>query len=871
MREPYDPPFRLIQFFRWFCDPALQEDIEGDLREIYKRLRVNRGERKAKWAFLLMVLSLLRPNLIRIFSNYHFPHTIAMYENYLKVAWRNMRRQKLYSLVNIGGLSIGLTCFILIFLYVQHEISYDRFHSQSNRIYRVYQQQKENVYLGSNYFAVTPAGLSDALDTEIHGVESATTLQEKTALLVHQENSFWEKGLTTDETFLEIFDFKLLQGDPLTALKQPRSIVLTESLAAKIFGALDPIGKSLMFDNNNPYQVTGIIADPPTHSSLKFSFISCIQSHDPYLYDIQRPKWENNGFHTFMLLQEEVDPQAIEAQLPQLIKKYAPNPDGNYYEFDQTYFLQPLSQIHLENHFNFDIGLKGNPRYVNLFSWIAIIVLLLACVNYTNLAIARSIKRTREVGLRKTIGAMRAQLMGQFLGESVLMTSLSLILAVGLTYLLLPTFSKMLERPINLDFIQNGYLLPGLLLLIILVGFISGSYPAIMMSSLSPITVLRNKINTHFSGSSLQKWLIVGQFAASITLAIGSLVIYQQFEYIRQKEMGYNTSHILSLRIREYSLGAQLDLLKAEWLRDTQVQGVTRSNALPTNVDSSTIINDDDERDKTDDMRIYEIRADYDYLDLFGLKLVAGRNFSPQITTDQEQAYIINETAAQALGYTPEEAIGKQFTHMGTETIIGVVKDFHMHSLHMAIEPLMIHLEDHFLMSIKVHPENLSRTIASLKDTYQQYTPYPFEYEFLDEKFDQLYKEDMQLGEMFRLFTLISIVIAALGLFGLAAFSAERRTKEMGIRKVLGASATQLVSLLAKDFLTMVLMGFIIAIPIGWYTMSLWLKDYAYRIEIEWWIFALAGFAALFLAILAVSFQSLKAARTNPVESIRVE
>lgn len=861
------PPKRALQFLRWFCRRDYLEEIEGDLFELFEQ-DVERSPRRARRRFTWQVLRHLRPDFIR--SMTVFNH-LDMYKHYFKIAWRSMLRQKLYSGINIGGLAIGLSCFILIMLYIQHELSYDQFLSNADQIHRVYQRQAGNEYLGSDYFALTPAGLANALREEVPEIKQATTIVPRPGLLISEEQSFYEEGLLADARFFEVFPFAFRQGTPTTALQQPESLVLTESLARKIFGRQNPIGQTLQYQNDRSFTVTGVVEDPPTNSSIKFSYVLTIQSDGQYQENVKDEQWNNNSFHTFLTVDEQVDLGQLEGKVTTVFNQH--DGKGPEYPFEDTYTVQPLSKMHLTNHINFDIGVKGNARYISLFTIIAILVLILASVNYMNLAIARSIKRAQEVGLRKVVGARRGQLIGQFIGESVLIAFLALGVALGIAYFLSPLFSHLLDRPIALDFVSNWYLLPGLLTLVLVVGVISGSYPALFMSALRPSTVLKGKANGRFAGSRVQKGLIIGQYATSIVLIICSMVIYRQFQFIQQKELGYEREHIVSMRVRDFGLRQHREQLKDALLKNPQVVSCTFSMGLPTNIDSSTIINDDEGSSNEDDLAIYEARGDEDFLDLFGIALVAGRNFSSDIQSDVQEAYIINETAAAAMGWTPEEAIGKQITHMGTETIIGVVRDFHMYSMHMAIEPLMIHNQAEFFnhISVKIRPENIAGTLADLQATMKMFSPFPADFQFLDDKFNTLYESDLRLGQMFGFFTVLSILIASLGLFGLAAFVARQRNKEVSIRKVLGASVQSIVQLLSKDFLGLVLVGFLLAVPLAWYAMDRWLQDFAYRVELEWWVFALAGIAAIVLAFLTVGSQSLKAAFANPASALKSE
>lgn len=862
-----EPPKRAIRFLRWFCREDYLEEIEGNLIELYEKecdASAEQAKRKLYWNVLLH----FRPEYLRSLKVNHL-NQFSMYKNYFKIAWRSMLKQKLYAFVNIGGLAIGLTCFILIYLYVQHELSYDQFLDNNDRIYRVYQKQPGNEYLGTDRYAFTTVGLAPTMMSDLPEVEHATLLRNQTALLSFDDNHYYEDGLWADPQYFDVFRHPFVQGSPQTALNKAENIVLTQSLAQKLFGNKDPIGQSLVYNDGPTFVVTSVIEDLPSNSSIKFSFLTSMLFNGQYTREMKGDRWNNNDYYTFFTLMEGANLSPLQNKLAAIAEQYLEYPEG--YSYRHTYLAQPLSELHFENNMNFDFGIKGNRRSVMLFSLVAVLILLLACANYINLAIARSIKRAGEVGLRKIVGARRGQLVGQFLSESVLIAFLALILALGCTPYFAPLFGYLLERPIELNLVDNLSLIPDLLLLVFLVGLISGSYPAFLMSSLRPVLALKGKIGERVTGVKIQRWLMVGQYAVSIVLIIGSLVIYQQFQFIQNKELGYDRAQVVTISVLDRRLPAQYDELKNEWARNPDILAVTAAAELPTNVTSSTLLRHIN-ASKEEGFNIYRARVYYDYLDVFGLELVSGRDFSESIKTDFEEALVLNETAVKTLGWTPQEAIGKQVRDHKNRTIIGVIKDFHMHSMHLKIAPLMLVMENYRPnFALKVRPDNLQGTIASLEKSVKKFTPYPFQYQFLDDRFNQLYQADLRLGEMFGFFTLLSILIASLGLFGMAAFVASQRTKEIGIRKVLGASVQQIVGLFSKDFLKMVLYGFLFATPIAWYIMQHWLLDFAYRIQLEWWVFALVGLGVLVIAFFTVSSQSLKVALANPVNALKDE
>lgn len=864
------PPKLPLRFFRWFCHPKLLKYIEGDLMELYEERKVKSGKQKADTRFVIDVLLLFRPAIIKPVEGYQNLNTYGMYKSYFKIGWRSLLRQKLYAIINIGGLTLGLACFIAILLYVQHEFSYDRFYPNTDRIYRVYQQQEGNVFMGTDFFAVTPAKLASVMMDECPEVTHATTVTSTSGLLTIGDNSFWQDGLAADHKFFNVFQLPFISGNPKTALADGQSIVLTQSLAKTIFGTQDPIGQSFRYQNGEEdYTVTAIVADPPATSSIKYSFIIHLLYNKGYAEELKRSGWNNNSFYTFFELIEDGDRTVLEKKFETLIKKYQLPEDYADYPFKDKYFIQPLTEAYFQSGINFDIGQKGNINVIYAYSVVALIVLLLACVNYMNLAIARSIKRASEVGLRKVVGAVRSQLIGQFLGESVFISLISLILAVGFTYTVLPYFGTIVERPIEFNLLLNTWLLPTLLLLVLVVGLLSGSYPALVMSGLKPIEVLKTKLNAKVSGFSLQRFLIVFQFTSSLVLVICSVVIYRQLNFMKEKELGFDKEDVVTIQVKDRALLSKFQILSNEWLQHSNVVATTLSSHLPMSISSSTLIRKHpSDKDK---LAIYQWSVEDSFLDVFGVQLIAGRNFSDDLKMDGEESFIINETAARALGWTPQEAVGQQVDYDGPKTIIGVVNDFHMLSMHLPIQPLMIRYADTRgrFISLKIKHENIPQTLAFIGQVFKKNSVYPFEYEFLSDTYSKLYNSELKLGEVFGFFTIVCMVIASLGLFGLAAFMTGQRTKEIGVRKVFGASTQSIVFMLSKNILLLVLVSFAIAIPLGWYSMNLWLQDFAYRVNIGWWTFAWAGILALFIANISIGYQSIRASLANPAESLK--
>ena len=802
-----------------------------------------------------------------------------MLDNYVKVALRTLRKQAGYSFINIFGLAAGLTCSILILLFVRYELSYDRFYENSDHIYRAIRYHPGISLLESEYYATTQQLLASALAEEYPEVIAATAVDLPAVgagdvWITSNENHYWERPIWADEHFFDVFSIQFVQGNPQTALTEPNSLVLTASLASKLFGEEEPIGRTVQYHVSESveklFTVTGIVSDVPAHASFQFSLMIPLQSH-PY-YQANEGSWNNSSRHTFFVLEEDADLEAFQAKLKVLGRAQEARFGGGPDDYVQ-YIAQPLHHMHLRSHFNQDVGGQGNINVVYIFMVIALITLLLACINYMNLAIARSMKRGAEVGLRKVVGAERKQLIGQFLSEAIIMTGLAFIVAFVLVKLLLPAFSQFVSRPLQFEVTDNFLILPGLFLLILMVSFLSGGYPAFLMSSLRPIQALKGNVISGRARLPVQRWLIAGQYTASFVLLMCGIMIYQQLKYVNQKELGYDREHVVTLPLEGDALLQNFESLQNQWLQNPAILSVTHSNFLPTSIGSYTQVDQWDGVDGNEPLQIYENRVSYDFLEVFGIELIAGRTFDRARPEDRESADVINASAASAFGWSPQEAIGKRFFHNGGyRTVIGVVQDFHMHSMHMAIQPLMLNMrsEGQFL-SAKIRPENVSETLDFMEKILAQFSPVPFDYQFLDQRFDELYREETRLGTSIGFFTILALVIASLGLFGLAAYSAEARTKEIGVRKALGASTWSMVSLLSAEYAKLVLIAAVIASPISYIFMHRWLQDYAYRIEIQPEVFLGTISIALLITIATVGYQAIKAALANPVKSLRHE
>ncbi len=788
-----------------------------------------------------------------------------MFKNNLMIAWRNIKKSKAYSALNILGLAAGMAVFILIMLFVRTEISYDRYHANAPNIYRVI-MDPGFTQMESNLWANTPAPLAPTLAQDLPEVQSAARIHFSSNVLISfGDKQFLEKQFCgADSQIFEIFTFPFVLGDRTTALQDPYSVALSEREARRLFGDEDPIGRTILYSirsKSHEFKVTGVFRDIPANSHfvldivVPFETLAKIQGRD-------LAQWDDSYLYTYVLLKNGTDMRAMEHKLSTAIKKH-----GSEY----TYALQSLTGIHLRSRINAEISPNGDARFVLLFASIAVLVLVIACLNYMNLATARSFKRVKEVGLRKVVGASKGGIVRQFLGESMGLTFIALILAMGLVLAVLPPFRTFVERELAFDPFRNVGLMSGLIFLAAVVGAVAGSYPAFFVSGFRPISALKGTGASRDKGRGFRNALIVFQFAASIALIICAVGVRSQLRYIRNADLGYERGPILVLSTPR-SIRTNLEAFKTELKRDSAVLSVASSSNLPNNVDSTT---SSDWLGKPD-IRLNVLEADYDFVGLYGLKLAGGRSFSRDFPSDSGGAFLINEAAQKALDW--DDPIGRDFFHRGNRDmagkIVGVVKDFHLQSLHFPITPLYIYLNPNIrqYVSIKIRNENFSATIAFVKNTWERFAPeYPFEYSFFDDVFDQAYRIERRFGTIFNAFAGLAILIACLGLLGLASFAAEQKTKEIGIRKVLGASSTEIVAMFSREFIKWVVAANLIAWPIGFFAMRAWLQNFAYRTSLTVPMFLGAALAALAIAVVVISLQTYRAAAANPVDSLRHE
>ena len=808
-----------------------------------------------------------------------------MLRNYLKTALRNLWRSKGFSFINIIGLAVGLATCLLIMLFVIDELNYDRYNEKADRIYRL----DGEIKFGGNHFvlASAPAPAGPAMRQDYPEVEQYVRFRNWGGFVVKKgnQNIQEDRVIYADSTLFDVFTLPMISGDPRTALKEPRSIVITEKMAKKYFNSTDVAGRTLLVNDTIPYKVTGVIRDIPAQSHFNFDFYIAMAGLDESRADDQ---WLSNNFNTYVLLRPGTDARRLESKLDGMVIKYigpmlkaAVNmsveefkKSGNMVAFN----LMPLTDIHLHSNKTAELGPNGSMQYVYIFSAIAFFILLIACVNFMNLSTARSSNRAKEVGIRKVLGSLRSNLIMQFITESTLISAMALVLALGLAWLLLPYFNQMAAKQMSIGLFSRPWLLPSLLLLILLVGLLAGSYPAFFLSSFQPIAVLKGNLSAGFKTGWLRNVLVVFQFGISIFLIVGTAVIYKQLEFIRTRKVGFDREHVMVLQNCN-PLGTGAEAFKEEVKKMPGVDGATMTDFLPTGdsrSDDAFFLTRDLDPKKAISMQHWPV--DESYIPTLGMELAAGRNFSKEFGTDSD-AVVINEAAAKMMGFA--NPIGQQFYEMEdistkklkTWHIVGVLRDFNFNSLREVVTPMALHLhEDRGSMAIRVHGDKIPQLVSQIENKWRAVAPgQPFNYSFMDDAFNKIYKSEQRMGNISLSFSLLAICIACLGLFGLAAYAAEQRTREIGIRKVLGASVTGIISLLSRDFLRLVIISALIAFPFAWWAMYHWLQDFAYRVSIGWEVFVLAMVLSIGIALFTVSFQAIRAALANPVKSLRSE
>jgi predicted permease len=858
------PPRWAVKLLERTCPPRDREEVQGDLLELYGHWTQLYGEAVARRKYVLNVLGLL-PSFAnkKRFSLYPKPLHTDMLRNYFTVAVRTMMRQKAFSCINIIGLALGMACSLLVLLWVKDELSYDQFHVNGKQIYRV---MATLPWDGNQTIGLTPGPLAEALQKEFPEITHAVKMTDwdLAAIITAGNVSAKEKGgRFASADFFRMFSFPLAEGNPGAVLAAPNSIVISESMARKYFGAESPVGKNihLKAEIEADFTVTGVMRDVPQHSSKQFNYVI------PFQYFENQGDWTktwgNYVFLTYVMLHPDASREKLEAKLGQFIGAKTAGTRK------RTFSLHSFTDVYLYSTFQNGKPSGGRIEYVRLFTVVALAVLVIACINFMNLATARSMKRAKEVGIRKVAGASRSTLAGQFTGEAILMTLIAIVFSLVLVEVLLPTFNTLTGKHIRL--IYDASFLVTLLGLAGLTGLVAGSYPALFMSGFNPASVLKRNVAPGSSTLLLRKGLVVFQFTLSILLLTGTLVVYQQMQYIQHKHLGMDRENVISLEL-EGDLVKHLAAFKAQAEQSSAIQSLTTTSQIPLNIEGTSGDLHWTGKDPSKSAPVSGLLVGYHFTRTMNIPLVAGRDFSPGFATDSVN-YLINEAAAAMMNFS--DPVGQTITFWrGKGQIVGVVKDFHLNSLHEPIRPLIMALEAENATYVlaKAAPGKTAEAIAALKGASEKFNPaFPFEYHFLDEEFERQYKSETLVGELTKYFAVFAIFISCLGLFGLAAYTAEQRVKEIGIRKVLGASVPGIVALLSKDFLALIAIALLVAVPVAWYIMHQWLGQFTYRIGITGWVFVLTGGLALLVALLTVSFQSFKAALANPAHSLRSE
>lgn len=800
-----------------------------------------------------------------------------MIKNYLKIALRNLLKHKTFSFINISGVALGLACFLLLSIYVKDELSYDRYNANGDRIYRVNRTFLSKDGSTSLRLGHTAPPFAPLIKQDFPDVEQTVRIYATGGLVQSGDMRFDEDNImAADKDLFKIFTFNVLTGNPDNALENPFSIMFSKPMAEKYFGTENPIGKSVRLDNQLDYTITGVYEPLPAQSHFHPNFlISFSTLNDERVYGAEqlRTNWGNNAFATYLLLPQNYDPQKLINAFPEFQNRRIGPKTSEYSILDLT----KLTDIHLYSHLDTEMEANGDIQYVILFAAIAVFILFIACINYMNLATAKSATRAKEVGMRKTVGAEKSQLINQFLSESMLLVMISAVVALIIVVFTLPVLNNFTQKQLSMGVLLEPQFLAVLLGITVLTGLIAGSYPAFVLTSFQPIKVLKGTGISVLGNSKLRQGLVVSQFAIAVVLMISTIVIYSQMSYIRNFDLGFNKDQVLLMRM-PYDSTTDFESIRQRLTENSAITDVGRSSRIPSarlldNWEAYVMKGDSMAQS---DIVIKSLSVDEGFIPAYKIRMVAGRNFSKNHPTDKKEGFVLNETAVKTLGWkNPQDAIGARFGYGNIRGfVIGVTQDYHFESLHQKIVPMvMFNDKDHLgRISVRIAGNNIKQGIKDIESFWKvNYPDKPFQYEFLDQRFGELYKTEETQQSIFGLFAGIAIFISCLGLLGLSMFMAQLRTKEIGVRKVLGASVTSVVGLLSKDFIKPVLIAIVIASPIAWYGMKSWLQDFAYHVDIQWWVYVVAGILSILIALLTVSFQSVKAALMNPVKSLRSE
>lgn len=856
---------------RWLLKRLLRYEyrcaVVGDFEEIYREILEEHDRRHALLWYWRQVFK-STPSFI---TN-SFLWSAAMFKNYFKIAVRNLLKYKMFSFINISGLAVGMACCIVIFLFVQYELSYDKYHKNAKEIYRITNEQIGATTVNTTYFS--SGWMAPNLINDFPGILDAVRIYYYRGTINHDNKRFSELFSFVDNSFLDIFTFPLVKGDKKTALLEPNTAVISEEYAQKYFGGDDPIGKVLTLDNKLDFTITGILKNIPYNSHLRYNLVVSYTS----LKYILKPEDYEKGYnivHTYLLLNKNASPEEIDDKLYDFVVKYKTE---SYAKISQ-YSLQPLTSIYLNSDLMIDRARTGDIVYSYLLSIIAFLILTIACVNFMNLSTARASLRAKEVGMRKVVGANRGQLIRQLLTESVFLSSIALIFAIVIAQLFLPLFNSLADKHLSLDFGKNQQLYVSMAVLVVTVGIFSGSYPGVFLASFNPVDTLKGgQKRSELTGVFIRKGLVIFQYTLSLVMIIGTFVILSQLDYISNKNLGFNKENVINITIQKSkSFSPRFEAFRNELLQNPNIIDVIPSGTTPGQYEGYPVSVQPEGFSKDEQFKFTRLEVSESFYDFYGIEIVAGRSFSPDISTDAMESVMLNETAVKKIGW--DDPLGKEINvdFMGTGgKVIGIVKDFNAGSLHKGIEPTVFQInlfKLYIYVSVRIRPEDVQGTIAFLENKWNEYSPDTiFRYSFLNDVIAAQYEKEKKEIKIVAFSSILAIILASLGLFGLASFTAERRTKEIGIRRALGATVPGIVMLLSKDFAKLVLAANVIAWPVAYLIMDRWwLQNFAYKVNIGWWVFVLAGILTLAIALITISYQSIKAATANPIDSLRFE
>lgn len=880
-KDKDSPPYWILSFFRWYCQPDYLEDLEGDLRERFARRTAEQGIKHAKRLFILDVLRLFRPALIRSFPSTFNIFTKDMFKNYLKVSWRNLFSDFSYTVIKIIGLAIGMACVLLIVFHVKDELSYDRSFSKSDRIFRV---TNENFGEGARHWAATPPPLGPEIQRDLPEVElsvrfhrpSAYQLLSYTPEIGESKRFKEDAGFIVDSGAVKMFDFEFLYGNPDTALSQMNNIVLTEEMAKRYFGDKNPMGKTISDDNRRiSFKVAGVVKRFPFQTHLDFDYLLSMPTITQYQREASLASRGWSGFYTYILLKEDASLNTLESKMEEfMIAFYGPHGETRSETLSlRKLKLQPITDIHLHSKLEKEMNSNSNIAYVYIFSFVALFILLLAAVNFINISTTQSFGRVKEIGVRKVVGAKRTQLIQQFLTDSVLTTFIAMIIALILFAVAIPYYGNLTSKQFLPETIFTLSNFGVLVLFVLSIGVLAGLYPAFFVSKFNLLSSLKSKKNSGPRVNIIRNSLVVFQFVISVFMIIGTVVIYNQMNLFHNKDLGFDKEQVLAVTMYR-DTWENLDALKGKMLENPAIESFSIATNIPGDRFGSyflTPLGNGQELTEGFDTRL--MLSDEKFLSTFDIPLDSGRDFFNQMPNFKNTEFIINEAAAKMFGTS--DPIGKKvIVGRDTANIVGVVGDFNFASLHSPIEPLVIQYNpyagNHLL--VKVSKNQLPQTIEYLHKSIESLSPASaFSYSFVDSKLDELYSTENVMSNVFKVFALLSILISCLGLYGLSAYAARTRIKEIGIRKVLGSSNFDIVKMLSLDFLKMVSIAIIIAVPFTYFVMNRWLEDFAYRVNMQWWMFGLAILVVLAISIATLSCQGIKSATANPIKNLRTE